>query len=196
MPYVCLNAAAMLGCLQAQTILTVEVYNYAGVPAGILANAEKESKRVFHDAGIELSWVPCPVSDHDLRRSLAKFDACGKTPNTPIVRIEKEVLNHLGPVAATNEGRVWVPYNRIQRVGDLYDVAPAVVLGHVIAHELGHLLLGDSSHSGDGIMVAKFREAEFRRAEMGKLLFDERQAAQMRAKLRESGIKTSARAAN
>jgi len=111
MPYVCLNAAALGGCLQAQTTLTVELYNYANVPAGILANSEKETARVFRAAGIELSWAPCPVSEHDLESSPAKFDGCGKSPNAPVVRIENEDTSLRNSTAAITRGdRVWLSY--------------------------------------------------------------------------------------
>jgi hypothetical protein len=197
MPYVCLNAAAALGCLQAQTTFTVEIYNYAGVPAGTLVNAEKEAARIFRAAGIELSWAPCPVSDRDFETSPAKFGACGKTPNAPVLRIEAEGSRRRGPVAAiTREDRVWFSYTWIQRNCELYGVAPAVLLGHVMAHELGHVLLGDDSHARDGIMIPTFSEAQFRRAQTGILLFDGRQAAQMRAALSNHTTTASARTAN
>jgi hypothetical protein len=91
---------------------------------------------------------------------------------------------------------VCLSYVWIKRICDLYDVAPAVLLGHVMAHELGHFLLGDNSHSRDGIMIDAFREQEFRRAQTGKLLFSARQAAQMRATLTKTTTTASARAPN
>lgn len=181
---VCFHAAASGLCLNATTALTVEVYNYASVPSSILANAEEETVRIFHAAGIELSWAACPVSDLDLEDTPEKFGACGRTPNAPVVRIETEDTARRGPVAAiTSEDRVWVYYAWIKRNCDLHGVAQPVLLGHVIAHELGHVLLRDNTHTPAGIMIAVFREKELRLAQMGKLLFDRRQAAQMRAVL-------------
>jgi len=45
------------------------------------------------------------------------------------------------------------------------------LLGHVIAHELGHLLLGSNSHSESGIMRACWRFKELLAAEQGGLSF-------------------------
>src|SRR5690242_17839439 len=89
--YLLLNTAASLGCLQGQTTLTVELHNYAEVPARILANAEKETARIFHEAGIQLSWATCAVSERDVARSPATLDACRKDSGWPNVRVEGDI---------------------------------------------------------------------------------------------------------
>src|SRR5689334_15085747 len=40
-------------------------------------------------------------------------------------------------------------------------VPPSVVLGTVLAHEIGHLLLGRNSHSATGIMRARWQSRDF-----------------------------------
>jgi hypothetical protein len=40
-------------------------------------------------------------------------------------------------------------------------VEAAKVLGRVIAHEVGHLLLGHNAHSSEGIMRANWNKADF-----------------------------------
>ena len=45
------------------------------------------------------------------------------------------------------------------------------VLGHVMAHELGHLLLGSNAHSRLGIMRPHWSAEELQSLRMGKLLF-------------------------
>jgi hypothetical protein len=56
------------------------------------------------------------------------------------------------------------------------------LLGSVIAHELGHLLLGEHSHSSGGLMQAHWRSEQLKRMEMGNLLFDATAAAQLRSR--------------
>jgi hypothetical protein len=46
----------------------------------------------------------------------------------------------------------YILYNRIERFALAQGAPVARGLGHVIAHEIGHLLLGVNSHSRDGLM--------------------------------------------
>jgi hypothetical protein len=56
------------------------------------------------------------------------------------------------------------------------------LLGYVVVHELGHLLLGKDSHSTDGLMRAKWEVAELREAAKGKLLFTRNETELMRVR--------------
>ena len=47
----------------------------------------------------------------------------------------------------------------------------AIVLGCVITHELGHLLLGTPAHSAAGVMKARWGVEELQRALMSQLHF-------------------------
>ena len=58
------------------------------------------------------------------------------------------------------------------------------MLGCAIAHEVGHLLLGPSSHSAGGIMCGEWGPKELQLALMGRLLFASQQAKLIRAEAR------------
>ena len=45
------------------------------------------------------------------------------------------------------------------------------LLGYVMAHEIGHLLLHSTLHSGEGIMRAQFRSADLKKAAQRQLKF-------------------------
>jgi hypothetical protein len=170
-------------------VLTVRLYDFAGVPAGILASAKRVSVQIFHEAGIELSWVSCPTSEGALKKSPAEFAACMQALFAPVVRIGVESnVGRLLPadsiVAGAAMGElVSVSYDRVERIhAKDQDIEKSTILGHVLAHELGHVLLGGNSHSSGGIMTARLQLRELRFAERGKLLFSGPEAAQMRAK--------------
>ena len=59
-------------------------------------------------------------------------------------------------------------------------LAEGELLGCVIAHEVGHLLLGSDSHSHEGIMQGRWEDAQLREAGKGDLQFTPSQAAFMR----------------
>ena len=63
-------------------------------------------------------------------------------------------------------------------------VSKAQILGHAIAHELGHLLLNQQVHSPHGIMRGEWSFVDFREMTSGMLLFTPEQAEYLRADVR------------
>jgi hypothetical protein len=57
------------------------------------------------------------------------------------------------------------------------------LLGTVVAHELGHLLLGSHAHSQVGIMVPVWEEESLRNMGMGHLLFTREQSSLMKMRV-------------
>jgi hypothetical protein len=131
--------------------LLVRVDNSAHVPATILAAAREVAERVFHDIGVELIWL-----EQDDRRS-GDVDGCGSCVTVHL--LTREMTHLMGtpePVLGIAEGTAVavVFYNRIARLSRTRnDKDTACMLGHVMAHEIGHLLLG-KGHSHSGIMQA------------------------------------------
>ena len=59
-----------------------------------------------------------------------------------------------------------------------------VILGRVIAHELGHLLLGKKAHSHAGIMHSRWRAHDLGLSRQAAMLFLPVEAKRIRAKVR------------
>ena len=74
-------------------------------------------------------------------------------------------------------------YERALELHADWNVGLSDILGSVMAHELGHLLLGSNSHSGAGIMRAHWQGEELHRLSRGNLGFSSDQASHMRGKL-------------
>jgi hypothetical protein len=70
-----------------------------------------------------------------------------------------------------------------------------VILGSVLAHELGHLLLGLNSHSATGIMRAAWGPEELHSAAMGRMGFTASQVRTIQERYRalEAPLVTLAR---
>ena len=64
-----------------------------------------------------------------------------------------------------------------------WNVSLPEILGGVMAHELGHLLLGSNSHSRAGIMRAHWQGEELNLLSRGNLRFTSEQGEHMRGKL-------------
>ena len=64
------------------------------------------------------------------------------------------------------------------------EIEVPIILGCVIAHELGHLLLGSNSHSEAGVMQARWETRQVKQLLMGSLLFTTEQPKQMHVEAR------------
>jgi len=63
------------------------------------------------------------------------------------------------------------------------DAQTSRILGHAIAHEVGHLLLGPSAHSPSGIMRGVWSPDDLKLMSWTYLLFTPSQSDQLRADL-------------
>jgi len=75
-----------------------------------------------------------------------------------------------------------VYYGSVEKFHKDSDVSIPPILGHVMAHEIGHLLLGTHAHSPAGIMLPQWHGNELRRLMMGTLLFTPQQARAVRGR--------------
>lgn len=148
----------------------------------LLEEAEKEAGRIFHAAGIEISWVNC-IGGKQVAR-------CRVEPglNEFVLHIVKSGKTSSDSVfgeaflAADGTGKYCdVFFERIKR-----EAEPSVtlerLLGSVMAHELGHLLLTSKAHSLWGIMQPIWRQDELSRVGMGTLLFNPAESRLMKSR--------------
>jgi hypothetical protein len=156
--------------------LMVLVENRASVPANILEKAREDATRVFQDIEIAIVW---------LEGGDARLENPAVLKSVSIVRLlPRELAEHTnGRLGMAGSGAriVSVFYNRIQDLASTHnDADTASILGHVIAHEIGHLLLPPGAHSRSGIMQAELNtQVAARRG----LYFTASQARQIRTRL-------------
>jgi hypothetical protein len=180
---------------QPSLTVTVRVYNYAEVPNGVLGGAEKEASRIFAAAGIGTEWLDCPTSRVQERSGPAPSGEAVAHCARPLdgTDILLRVLPGSTPARHAFGERMFgfaegksvasVFYKRIENLtwgldGDEHETP--VLLGEVIAHEIGHLLLGTNSHSATGIMSARWDREYLRLARMGFQRFSPEQSSAMR----------------
>src|SRR5258708_22585240 len=168
------------------TQLTVGIYNDASVPAAVLQDAERRAADIFAQAHFEVVWLHC------LHARAEDAAACRKTdlPQHISLRIVRN------PVTSTNDAVFGVAFLASDGTGKYSDVfwkrvealhaAASLdlgsVLGSVMAHEMGHLLLGSNDHALTGIMRAHWEAGELRHIAMGSLLFTPQQVERMHGK--------------
>jgi len=68
--------------------------------------------------------------------------------------------------------RVTIFYDRVQELQRGRD-AVGVILGHIMTHELTHVLEAENAHAENGIMRSRWDERDFEAMRIGELYFSE-----------------------
>lgn len=170
--------------------VSVSVYNDVGVPVRLVVEAEIIAARVFEQAGVNVRWINCPVVPRDLPDAAICRKAVFPTyfqlrivPPDPGLSESSLGVSYMSP-----DGIGCYSYVFYQRVAQQRgkEQNAAALLGHIMAHEIAHLLLGTNSHSASGIMQAHWCLQELASANKGALLFTPDQARAMTERLHES----------
>jgi len=179
-----LAAEAVHGAVSDKTLgIRVRVNDYAQVSPATLRGAEREAARIIGKAGLRTDWLNCPIKSRleveqdPCREPLQPMDIVLRLiPQTQNNKYEDSVFGFaVVPIVAS----VYVNYAVERAKRDNAEFEIPMVLGSVIAHEIGHLLLGLNSHSGSGIMQKRWQPNQLRQAVTGNLLFTEDQGRLM-----------------
>ncbi len=176
--------------------ITFRVYNYAHVAPRVLNESEQEAAMTFTRAGVDTAWVDCPLSPQESERYSACFADLGGTDVAVRIlsrRMSRQLRRIPAPDAALGFaiafsrqerlGFVSVVYDRVEELGREGRASVGQILGGVIAHEVGHLLLGPRAHSASGIMLAHWSSRELTLAAQSDLVFVPEQAERLRVEL-------------
>jgi hypothetical protein len=170
--------------------LLVSLFNDAGVDSATLAEAQSRASVIFSHSGIEVDWFVCgPADPSDF---LPRRTACSALvwPSHLSVRIRPRAVS----VSAETFGQAFVNaegeglysnvyYQNLARSSGHRDVSDGEMLGYVLAHELGHLLLGTNSHSTSGLMQPHWNSSTLRASALSSLRFTSAQSAVLRSRL-------------
>lgn len=139
--------------------INLRVDDFANLDAHVLAEARKVTTEIFADAGVQTSWLDCPIDHAD----------CGAEAERPqfILRVlgpsmDKEIpadeaLGFSIPCHRKDGACLtYIFYQRIKELAAEYHLGPARMLGHVMAHEIGHALLGPNTHEAFSVMQNAF----------------------------------------
>jgi hypothetical protein len=133
-----------------RTVLLRVVGGQSVIAGHVVDAAQRDADAIYNQIGVSLVWTSDPdasiaqphmtlrvVLASEVDREFAKAGVRG---------------NVLG-VAPTGTGRAYIFCDRVKELARKTNQHVDVILGRVIAHELGHLMLGEG-HSDAGIMQA------------------------------------------
>ena len=169
--------------------MRIVVQDLATLSPPVITQAETVVTRIYSQIGVNIAWrntrgfeeptaidQPADVVD-------AAFIVHVGLLSAEMKRRARPDRGTLGmTVSSTRLVRVFV--DRVEVRGSRCPGRRGDVLGHVIAHEIGHILLGPNAHSTVGIMAAML---DLPRIALGGLWFDHGQAAIIRARLVSDG---------
>ena len=166
--------------------LTVSIFNDANVPASVLQQAEYRARAVLAEAGVSLIWLDCGVPGQWRGELGCQAIAFPTHFSVRLVAGRKAVSDdtfgqsYLNEHGEGNYANVYVTPLRSAKALSL--IQEGDLLGYVVAHELGHLLLGKGSHSAEGLMKARWEAAELQEGARGNLLFSRGEAEKIRSR--------------
>ncbi|MBZ5564838.1 MAG: hypothetical protein LAP13_20760 [Acidobacteriia bacterium] len=216
---------ASLGCAQSETqdaaqvssppvesgkgrTVTLRVFNYAHVSSGHLAKGEDEASCIFRRVGLEVRWVNYLPAAKDGHMAVSSQGDCKPADLfLSILSPEEWAAVHrrhthaLGFAAVPEEGArsswAYISWSEVesesQRVGT--DREEDYVLGCVMAHEIGHLLLRTTRHTLTGLMRAHWGQNEMRLATQRYLRFTPTEARLLRAEVAARALAPAAQTA-
>ena len=122
--------------------LAVAMHDYAALSNETLIGAEQAVTRLFRKARINVEWKepfrePVSIHVHVLSPTM-----------TMRAKTDPGVLG----LATVGSRMVYVLYPRVAETSRRMNVNVQQLLGYVIAHEIGHLLLRGRGHSDTGLM--------------------------------------------
>jgi hypothetical protein len=168
-----------------QPLIHVRLMNHAEVPLDPLQRAQDVATRVFHLSGIALVWVDAETCQTGcLTVRIVTQPVSAKSRNLLV----------LGLAPGTKEVRgrnLWVFYPRVRTYSAELGMDESQLLGYVMAHEMGHLLLPYGAHSLGGLMRPEWDRSQVQAANRGLLTFMPDQANLIRERLQAAASPTA-----
>lgn len=172
--------------LAATLSIVVRLHGLTAPDRDVLDRAQKRVTVILSHSGIEIRWRSCGDG--------SPADAtCNATPgaNEAVIRFlagpSTEAPDSCGMALVPREGHghfISLFVDCVHVAADRLSVAENVVLGGVLAHEIGHLLLGTNSHGSIGLMQAQPRPIDWQRAAHDALGFTKDEARRLRESVR------------
>ena len=149
--------------------IRLQMDDAADVPEAVLKKSQDEVARIFADAGLVVEWAET-APGITVRIVTSALAYGGRSSSVMGVALRRP-----------SGGTAHVFLKQVQDFARTYDGDVSTVLAHVIAHEIGHLLLPRMPHSPTGLMKGDWGRALVREAAAGSLTFTDAQITRILA---------------
>jgi hypothetical protein len=173
------------GTLCAAERMAVSICNLGELPASTVVRAESEVDAVFRPMDIQIQWKGCDDDTAAGPAGKAWFIVRLRNDNPPETK-GKSSLDDMGRAYVGETGHAYLAdayAKAIKQLAARHDADADALLGLVMVHELGHLLLG-AGHVPDGIMRAVWKADELEALRQRRLQFNKVQRERILQELR------------
>lgn len=133
-------------------------------------------------------WPEPTICNHPLGTNEVIVRILNATPAAPPGSLG---FSYVAPGAATN--LMATAYaDRVDTLAAQAGIPPPLLLGRVVAHEVGHLLLGTTGHSLRGLMRARWSDVDLRSTVAADWLFTRAEGGRLRAQLSAASARAAA----
>jgi len=163
--------------------MNVSVCNLGGLPESDVARAKAEVEAVFRPVDVQIEWRSC--DDYRAGGAVTSWFVIRLRNDEPPVTRTAASLDAMGRAYLAENGDAYLAdayLKAIQKLASRHDADPNSLLGFVIAHELGHLLLGEG-HVADGVLQAQWGGTAVKAIERRWLQFNSGQRDRIRQQL-------------
>jgi hypothetical protein len=192
----CATGAPAKVAAERYAVMNIRIYNYGQVPTPLLQAASLEAARIFERAGLASNWEVCRIRENV---NIPDDPACAAHAgsNDFAVRVVSDTTyNHpdrslpdiLGYAVISPDHVGILATVLFQRVCDLAERSrtdATALLARVMAHEVGHLVIGSNEHARTGIMRAVWKLDPNGPSEAADWTFSQEEVALMRQRVAE-----------
>lgn len=176
--------------------LTVSIYDYSSADPSTLAHARRSVVAAFAAVGVAVEWGERCARPECLHSQARSVPPAGQVAElTVYIFAEERTPQHYAkPVmgaAPIGSYLAYAYFDRVRAFAFERDLFLGTVLGHVIAHEMGHLLLREG-HTAFGLMRATWTSKDLHAMQQGRLGFTPEQGARIRAEVARLGARGAA----
>lgn len=185
--------------------LSLTIYNRAQLPPSDMNRTVKALRGILEAAGISVHFKFGDAEDpnreiwvYDLRPpGTGSEAACNARPDialaiAPSAPPSIQALGMAQPYVSFGLN-VRVFYDRVQEAAARANLIDSVVLAHVMAHEIGHVLLRSSLHTTEGLMRSVWTSREYLLLAQRSLNFTTKENTTMELTLSRAGCRSSPR---
>ena len=169
--------------------MNVSICDYGGLPESLIAQAEAEANSVFSSMNVLVVWAKCQAEVGTEEAAHGTRFIIRLRSDRPPLKSGLASLDAMGRAYVSPSGDGYmadVYYKAVEAFAEWHGTVKDELLGYVIAHELGHLLLG-VGHSPQGVMRSRWTGRDATAVRQLGLKFTAVEQERIRRNLRSRG---------